>query len=208
MGDVLGQMGELILPRACAGCGRPGHLLCAACRLGLSAPPMRVFPKTAPHVPVFALGPYANPHRGVILAMKERNHMAVRRHIGAVLDSALAYLEARGDIPPDAVLVPAPTRERSARARGGDPVEQVCRASGRRVAPVLALDPRTADQSGLDEAGRRANLAGRVRIHGVPAGRIVVVDDVVTTGATLQASTALLLSSGADVAACVTLCAA
>ena len=208
MGDVFAQMGELILPQACAGCRRPGHLLCPACRLGLAAPPQRVFPKTAPHAPVFALGPYADPHRGVILAMKERNHVAVRRHIGAVLNAALSYLEARGDIPCDTVLVPAPTRARSARARGGDPVEQVCRASGRRVAPVLALDPRTADQAGLDAAGRRFNLAGRVRIDGVPVGRIVVVDDVVTTGATLQASTALLISRGADVAACVTLCAA
>ena len=78
----------------------------------------------------------------------------------------------------------------------------------RTVAPVLRLDPRTTDQSGLDEAGRRANLAGRVQISGVPAGQVVLVDDVVTTGATLQASAAILLSHGADVAACVALCAA
>lgn len=208
MGDVFAQTSELLLPRWCAGCRRPGKLLCSACRRGLAAPPQRVFPKTAPHAPVFALGPYADPHRGVILAMKERNHLAVRRHVGAVLAAALDYLEARGEIPDQAVLVPAPTRARSARARGGDPVEQVCRASGRAVAAVLALDPRAADQSGLDEASRRSNLAGRVRITGVPKGRFVVVDDVVTTGATLQASTAVLLSRGADVAACVTLCAA
>ena len=57
-------------------------------------------------------------------------------------------------------------------------------------------------------AGLEQPTSGRVRIGGVPVGRIVVVDDVVTTGATLQASTALLISRGADVAACVTLCAA
>lgn len=208
MGNVVAQVGELLLPRACAGCRRPGALLCASCRVGLAAPPQRVFPNSGPHVPVFALGPYADPHRSVVLAMKERNHLAVRRYVGAVLESALEYLEARGDIPSGAVLVPAPTRARSARARGGDPVEQVCRASGRPVAPVLALDPRAADQSGLDEAARRANLAGRVRLTGAPSGRVVVVDDVVTTGATLQASTAILVSHGVDVAACVTLCAA
>ena len=208
MGEMFGQIGELLLPRRCAGCRTPGPLLCRTCRTGLAAPPQRVVPNTAAYAPVFALGPYADPHRGVILAMKERNHLAVRRHVGAVLAAALDNLEARGEIPTGAVLVPAPTRARSARARGGDPVEQVCRATGRRVAPVLRLDPRAADQSGLDEAARRANLAGRVQISGVPAGRVVLVDDVVTTGATMQASAALLLSRGADVAACVALCAA
>ena len=208
MGEMFGQIGELLLPRRCAGCRAPGTLLCPSCRKGLATPPQRVFPNTTPHAPVFALGPYADPHRGVILAMKERNHLAVRRHVGAVLAAALDYLEARGEIPTGAVLVPAPTRTRSARARGGDPVEQVCRATGTQVAPALRLDPRTADQSGLDEAGRRANLAGRVQISGVPAGQVVLVDDVVTTGATLQASAAILLSRGADVAACVALCAA
>lgn len=208
MGDTFNRIGELLLPQACAGCRSPGQLLCDECRRRLAAPPQRVFPKAPPHAPVFALGPYADPHRGVIIAMKERRNLAVRKYAGAVLAAALDFLEARGEIPDDAVLVPAPTRARSARARGGDPVEQVCRATGRRVAPVLALDPRAADQSGLDEAGRKANLSGRVRITGVPQGRVVVVDDVVTTGATLQASTALLLARGAEVAACVALCAA
>lgn len=134
--------------------------------------------------------------------------MQVRRHIGAVLAAGLDYLEARGDIPAGCVLVPAPTRPRSARARGGDPVAQLCRFSGRPVREVLALAEGTADQSGLDEAARRANLSGAVRLSGVPAGRVIVVDDVVTTGATLQASVAVLLAAGADVAACVALCAA
>jgi len=157
---------------------------------------------------VFALGPYADPHRAVILAMKEKRNMAVRAHVGAVLAAALEYLEARGEIPTGCVLVPAPTRAASARQRGGDPVEQVCRASGRPVAGVLSLAPSTADQSGLDQSARRANMSRAVRLAGVPRGRVIVVDDVVTTGATLQASVAAILAAGGDVAACLTLCAA
>lgn len=203
-GDVV----ELVLPQHCAGCGTGGHLLCPACKRDFAAPPKLVFPRTPPHVPVYALGPYADPYRRAVLSMKERRHLAVRRQLGAVLAAALDHLEARGDIPHGVVLVPAPTRPKSARERGGDPVEQVCRASGRTTVPVLSLAQSTADQSGLDEQARRANLAGAVRVAGVPRGQVVVVDDVVTTGATLQASVAALLASGADVVACLTLCAA
>lgn len=205
---ILGDVAELVLPRRCAGCGAPGELLCHDCRVQLARPPARVFPPTSPHVAVFALGPYAQSHRSVVLAMKERENLAVRRYIGAVLDAALDYLEARGDIPGECVLVPAPTRPSSARARGGDPVEACCRATSRAVAPVLSLRERTADQSELDAASRRANLANAVRISAVPARPVIVVDDVVTTGATLQASVEKLLALGADVKACVALCAA
>lgn len=205
---VIGELAELVLPRHCAGCGEPGELLCVRCRRMLASPPVRVFPPTSPHVPVFALGPYAEAHRGVVLDMKERDNLAVRRYVGAVLAAGLDYLEARGEIPVGAVLVPAPTRPSSARARGGDPVEQCCRAASRRVAPVLSLAERTADQSELSAAARRANLSGAVRISGVPAGQLIVVDDVVTTGATLAASAERLLAHGADVVACVAVCVA
>ncbi|WP_284523142.1 ComF family protein [Corynebacterium aquatimens] len=174
----------------------------------MATAPARVFPPTSPHVPVFALGPYADPHRSVVLAMKERSNLAVRRHVGAVVDAALLHLEVRGEIPEGTVLVPAPTREASARERGGDPVEACCKATGRPVASVLSLGKRTADQSELDAAARRANLAGAVRIAAVPRGRCIVVDDVVTTGATLQASVETLLAHGAEVAACLAICAA
>lgn len=205
---MFGAVGELLLPRRCAGCGAAGEMLCASCRAALATPPERVFPRTPPHVPVYALGPYNGAHRGVVLAMKERAHLAVRGHVGAVIGAGLDYLEARGDIPPGAVLVPAPTRPSAARGRGGDPVEQVCRRAGREVAAVLRLAEGVADQAALDEAGRRANLTGNVRLRGRVSGPLVVVDDVVTTGATLQASVAVLLAAGMDVAACVTLCAA
>ena len=210
---VWGDVAELVLPRRCAGCAAPGQVLCGECRATLAAPPRRVFPLVTPHVPVFACGSYDGPHRSVVLAMKERNNISVRAHAGAVLEAALDYLEARGEIPPGCVLVPAPTRLSSARARGGDPVKHCCEATARRVAPVLRLDERAADQSELDAAGRRANLAGAVRLSAAPplpgaAGPCIVVDDVVTTGATLQASVEKLLAHGADVAGCLTFCAA
>lgn len=205
---MLGEIGELILPRRCAGCGRAGQLLCSRCRRQLATPPFRHTPNVDPHVPVFALGPYADPHRGVILAMKEHNNIAVRRHIGAVIAAALDYLEARGEIPVGAQLVPAPTRPRAARARGGDPVTAICRASGRPTHAVLSLPDSAVDQGALDQAGRRRNLQGQIRLAAVPHGPVVVVDDVVTTGSTLQGSVEKLLAAGGEVAASLVICAA
>lgn len=208
MTGVLAGLGELVFPRRCAGCRAPGHLLCPRCREHLAAPPFRHTPTAAPHVPVYALGPYADPHRGVILAMKEHNNLAVRRHVGAVIGAALKHLEARGEIPAGVHLVPAPTRPRSARARGGDPVAAVCRASAYPTHNVLALADETADQGQLDEAGRRRNLSGQVSISAVPRRPVVVVDDVVTTGSTLSASVEKLLAHGGTVAACLVIAAA
>lgn len=159
-------------------------------------------------MPVFALGTYSGAHRGVILAMKERNNLAVRRHVGAVVCAGLEYLEASGNITPPVVLVPAPTRRSSARARGGDPVSAICTASGYGVAHAVRIDEATADQSELSAAERQKNLAGRVSVTGVPSGQVVLVDDVVTTGATLQATAQALLARGVSVEAALVIAAA
>lgn len=191
---------ELLLPRRCAGCGAPGEVLCARCRTELAAPPHRVSPRVEPGVPVWALGPYSETRRSVILAMKERGDRTVRRWVGAVLAAAVATLTARGEVGEHPVLVPAPTAARSARLRGGDPVTDACRATGLPTAAVLVHARGVRDSVGLSPAARRANLAGRVRLRGpVPAGELVLVDDVVTTGATLAAACAKLTVAGAHV---------
>lgn len=197
---------ELLFPQACAGCGERGRALCSRCRTALTQVPHRVTPTVDTHVPVYALGAYAETHRGVILAAKERGNLPVRRLVGAVLAAGVAHLQAAGALSHDISLVPAPTRRRSARLRGGDPVTDFCRHTGLRVIPLLRLRPATADQTGLGAAGRRANLVGRVELTApVPTGPLVIVDDVVTTGATLAASVERLLVAGARVQAAVVL---
>lgn len=180
-------------------------MLCPRCQLVWRAPPQRVFPRVDPHVPVFALAPYAGAHRSVILAMKERRNLAVRRYIGAVLDAALTALEDRGEIPRGTHLVPAPTRARAARLRGGDPVTALCRASTRKTYPVVTTVSAAADQGDLSAEDRRKNLAGKVRLSAVPPSPVVVVDDVVTTGATLSTTVERLIASQVTVVAAVAL---
>ncbi|MFF8268728.1 ComF family protein [Streptomyces sp. NPDC016562] len=116
----------------------------------------------------------------------------------------------------DVVLVPVPSAARQVRARGHDPARRIAlAAAGRlrragvpaRVAPVLRLRRAVADQAGLGARQRRENLAGALVVRGdgarLTAGaRIVLVDDVITTGATLaeaaRAVRAAGLAGGAD----------
>ena len=117
-------------------------------------------------------------------------------------------------------IVPAPTRRWAARRRGGDPVTKVAELAcvSLAAAPahpdisvVRALRMRALarDSVGLTTSARERNVAGRVLLRGEwLAGsntEVVVVDDVVTTGATARESVRVLQSAGARVAAVLTI---
>ena len=118
-------------------------------------------------------------------------------------------------------LVPAPSRPSAARVRGGPHVERLADAAAAvlaargfevAVAPALELAGGVRDAVGLDRAERVANLAGRLRFRRSgrppPGFPIVVLDDVVTTGATAAACVQAFAAEGFTVAAVLTLLAA
>nr|WP_269092955.1 phosphoribosyltransferase family protein [Corynebacterium accolens] len=195
----------MIFPRACAGCRAPGHVLCPQCREHLRQPPYLVSRPRLLGAPVFALGPYSDIRRNIVISMKEQGNREVRDYIGAVVAAGVTHLAARGEIPRELCLVPAPTRRRSARMRGGDPVTAMCQGAARRqrtlrVREALTMGEGTADQSELNAQDRWANLQGRVRVSAAVSGEpALLVDDVITTGATLAASMAALRAAGATV---------
>ncbi len=198
----LGALLDLVLPAGCAGCGAPAAPWCPSCAADLGRPRA----VTLPGGPVVvAAGPYAGPLRTALLRYKERGRRDLARPLADLMAGLLP--------PPDAgvVLVPAPSRPAAARSRGGDHVLRLCRTLAARrpdlaVHPVLGLSWRARDSVGLGREERSANLAAHLRVRAAPPTRVLLVDDVTTTGATLLACRAALSGAGADVLGGVVLC--
>jgi ComF family protein len=168
-----------LFPASCVLCGRTPRALCDAC-LAACVLPQRF---TVDGLAVASLGIYAGPLRRAVLTMKRG-----RRDVAETLADALA--ERFGDgLDARAVLVPVPTSRRRRAARGFDQATLLaCRLAARTgLAAVVAL--RQAGGGAQQGRGRAQRLAARERFICAPllgAAGAVLVDDVVTTGATLR----------------------
>lgn len=201
---------DLVLPLECGGCGAPGIRWCEACAASLtmtSDGPLLITPRLDPGVPVFSLGRYAGPRRAAIVAMKEHGRTDLVEPLSVAVHAGLSRLVAWGVVELPLTLVPAPTRRSAARRRGGDPVTALARVAavpGSAVVPALRMRAFTRDSVGLSPGQRQRNIAGRVKLRHAVGGEVVLIDDVVTTGATGCESVRALQTAGARVAAVLT----
>jgi predicted amidophosphoribosyltransferase len=199
---VLSALLDLVLPRTCCGCDVTGSLLCPSCRGLLDAPPLgRVCPTPCPEgLPrVVAFSSYEGEVKRLLLAHKEKGQLGLTRPLGWALAAAV-----RGDDLGAVVLCPVPSSRAAVRQRGHDHAMRLARAAARHLgvrAERLLLPARAvADQAGLTTRERAANLAGALRATGTPRLPVVVVDDVMTTGATLVEAVRALVAQGHPVA--------
>ncbi|MDF3048590.1 MAG: phosphoribosyltransferase [Pseudonocardia sp.] len=201
---------DLLLPTSCGGCDAPGSGWCVACAASLG-PPLR--PTLLGGPPVLAVGRYRGPLRRALLAYKERGRRDLAVPLASLLGAALVAARPP-PLEPWWWLVPAPSRPAAARARGGDHVLRLCRQLARgdaqlSVAPALRLARGVQDSVGLSPVQRAANLAGRVRVRRdllpPPGAPVLLVDDVVTTGATVHACWRALGATRQDVVAVLVL---
>lgn len=208
-----GAMFDMVLPLECGGCGAPGTRWCPRCaatlRVTADAPHV-VTPRVDPGVPVFGLGRYAGVRRRAVVALKEHGRRDLVPPLARALALGIDRLITWGIVPAALVVVPAPTRRLSARRRGGDPVTRIAAAAtahgpGLQVVPALRTTAFVRDSVGLGTAARQRNIAGRVRLTAHPAGDVLVVDDVVTTGATAREAVGTLREGGVRVSAVLAL---
>lgn len=187
---------DLVLPHRCAGCDTPATTWCPDCAATLGR-----FPVVRPGLTdAYALAPYDGPCRRAVLAYKERGRRELAQPLGQALAKALPAIRAG-----PYALVPAPSRPAAARARYGQHMTAVANACATAlrsagleadVAVVLTLSGRARDSMGLNPTARTRNLQGRLRCAANPPLTAVLLDDVITTGATAIACTAALGAAG------------
>lgn len=231
-GRVLNAFLDLILPPRCVGCARAGALVCASCAAELVAAPGPRSPSPPPPgLPeCWAPAGYEGVARRAIIAYKERGRTALAGPLAECL--AITLAAALGPPSGPVVLVPVPSSRAAVRRRGHDHLGRLAALAARRlrsrgwpvtVAPILAQCRTVRDQAGLSASQRAANLTGAFGVRrargggegphrGVPGrlparAAVVLVDDVVTTGATLAEAAGALRREGMAVRLAVTLAA-
>lgn len=173
-----------------------------------------VSPRVDPGVPVFALGRYTGARRQAILACKERGRRDLVAPLAHALAAGVDRLLSWGMVDTPLTVVPAPTRRAAARRRGGDPVTRIASTAVAghpdiEVTAALRMRAMARDSVGLDISARERNIAGRVRLRGrPPRTEVLIVDDIVTTGATARESVRVLRAADVSVVAVLVIAAA
>ncbi|MFE6995270.1 ComF family protein [Microbacterium sp. NPDC057659] len=193
-----------LLAADCPGCDSPGSLLCPDCADALIARPVR---RTTPGgVQVWAAHEFDSVVARCIRRVKEDGQTLLVPPLGAALRAALPQ-ELDG-----ALFVPVPTSRAAFRRRGYRVPEVLLRAAGRSPCRMLASTGARTDQRSLGRAARARNVRGSMRVRHpllgpAGAGAVVIVDDVVTTGATIDEAARVLRQAGHRVLGAVALAA-
>jgi ComF family protein len=200
----LDRLGAWLLPPRCILCGGRGQTplldLCGPCERSLPPADPPVQPGPAPLHRCCAPFEYGYPLHSLVHALKYRGELAAARVFGSLLGRRAAAL---GLVPVADVLLPVPLHPSRLATRGFNQSTEIARwvsrETGLPVEPRLAQRRRsTLPQVGLHGPERVANVRDAfVATPGVSGRRVVLVDDVTTTGSTLQALATALLAAGA-----------
>jgi predicted amidophosphoribosyltransferase len=206
--SLLADLLDLVLPSTCVCCARAGPQWCGFCR----PPSVPELVPIAAELPVFAAAAYEAELRTALLSFKERGYRSLVGSLAGYLSDAVDVGARESSLalsgPRRTGLVPMPSTRAAARERGGDHLRRLTRAVGRDhglpMLPVLQVSNRVRDSAGLSASDRTANVHGQMRASPPGPGwherPVLVVDDIVTTGASLAEAHRALTAAGWQVA--------
>ncbi len=196
MPDHLGVLRRLLLPVACVGCGAPHTWWCPTCSADLEGGGIVVLPGS--DLAASTAAGYQGVGRDLVLGLKERHITALAVPLSALLVRAIRD---NPDFVRGRVIVPVPATRRSRMRRGFDVLDLLLAAGAPLpVVPCLEWVRRPRSQKSLDRPERARNLAGALEARFAARG-VILVDDVITTGATAREAVRAIRAVGGSVVA-------
>lgn len=188
------EIAQLVFPGRCLGCHRLSSTICANCLEQWQVSKFKIkYSELTVHSGIL----YTPVAAKIILASKENgtvtaDQLLIQAIVGQIQTTAVDIQRIR--------LVPIPSNNRSSRRRGRnfmvDIVRQISVQTGIEMLDCLALTGKTSDQSGLNRRQRLQNMHGSISMKAMARGELLLVDDVITTGATLKEAARAINSQG------------
>lgn len=207
--NSIASLRELIFPVRCLGCDQLGISICSQCRKFWHPRIIKTWSHSQEKFPIYSSIPYSPIAGKVLLSAKESSLELADNLLTTALLHSLRGARSQNQID---FLVPIPSRKSVARKRGRQFISVLSKSIGESenlpTEEILTHIRKVRDQSNLDAKDRAANLDKALISLRFLSGKAVLIDDLVTTGATLHEAARALRSKGITVAAAVTACVA
>ena len=211
----LKSLKDLLFPLSCLSCSALDFWLCPACHSSWNLSTNKSF---VGKIPIYFKADYNFKTSAVILAAKENSNPLAINLLARSISQSILYATLDLGISDDIFIVTIPSSAAAIRRRGRDHIQELARevqkllelkSINSQLLFILSQLPNMKDQSGLNSRQRIKNTFGMFEVTSCenPQGAVFLIDDLVTTGASLNEGIRALFEAKIKVTAAITACA-